>query len=491
MSVFKLQTLKQRIVAIFLFTALIRVTVFLFFPKLVYTDIAPDEGMYASLAKWLGESKPVDQFPGYGDIVYRQGKAFVLPASLLYRVGINELDSIRIISSLYGLGSLLIVSIFAIKYLAINSNQKLEVFRNKLLLLTIAIYALIPSHFLWSILGLRESSVEFWTLLTFLSIYMISKNIKWKLVLWTSAGILGLSMVFNSRPQVGWLLFSSLILSSVITRKSTKLVVVLTSVVLGLFAGNLINGTYTLSNKSDFVAASIDDKQVLPNLIDDKQVLPNLIDDKQVLPNLEVQELCFTEKQIVIFETKKYECIQKKKSFDIDGFSNPGNVVLNNIEGISSAQVVRKTGAASEIQAFPCPLIENSRIANLACIAIRAPYMSFTFLTRPLIFVDTTSFVSYFAAAENILWLIGLLLLLFGAIKFRGILSSKEALPPLIFMVTYVIGAGSYQGNLGTAFRHKSLILWVLLLCAYKVGLAISQDRDKREPRNNSQERAV
>jgi hypothetical protein len=281
-------------------------------------------------------------------------------------------------------------------------------------------------------------------------------------------------MVFNARPQVGWLLFSSLILSSVITWKSTKLVVVLTSVVLGLFAGNLINGTYVLSNKSDFVAVSIV--------------------DKQVSLNVEVQELCLTEKQekqIVIFENKKYECIQKNKSFDILGFSNPGNVVLNNIEGISWAQEVRKTGAASEIQTFPCPLIENSRIAKLSCIAIRAPYMSFTFLTRPLIFVDTTSFVSYFAAAENLLWLIVLSLILFGAIRFRGILYSKEALPPLIFMVTYAIGAGSYQGNLGTAFRHKSVILWVLLLCAYKVGLAISQNRDKREPRNNSQESAV
>jgi hypothetical protein len=300
---------------------------------------------------------------------------------------------------------------------------------------------------------------------------MISKNTKWKLVLWASAVILGLSMVFNSRPQVGWLLFSSLVLSSVITWKSTKLVVVLTSVVLGLFAGNLINGTYVLSNKSDFVPVSID--------------------DKQVSPNVEVQELCLTEKQIVIFENKKYECIQKNKSFDIVGFSNPGNVVLNNIEGISWAQEVRKTGAASEIQTFPCPLIEDSRITKLSCIAIRAPYMSFTFLTRPLIFVDTTSFVSYFAAAENLLWLIVLSLILFGAIRYRGILYSKEALPALIFMGAYVIGAGSYQGNLGTAFRHKSLILWVLLLCVYKVGLAISQDRDKREPRNNSKESAV
>jgi RsiW-degrading membrane proteinase PrsW (M82 family) len=26
-----------------------------------------------------------------------------------------------------------------------------------------------------------------------------------------------------------------------------------------------------------------------------------------------------------------------------------------------------------------------------------------------------------------------------------------------------VVGAGAYEGNMGTAFRHKSLILWVVL----------------------------
>ncbi len=471
MSAFKLHTLKQRIVAIFVFTALMRFTIFLFFPKLVYTDLAPDEGMYALLAKWLGESKPADQFPGYGDVIYLQSKAFVLPASLLYRVGINELDSIRMVSSLYGLGSLLIVAVFIIKYLDSNCNQKLEVFRSKLILAIFAVYALIPSHFLWSILGLRESSVEFWTLLTFLSIYMIRKNTKWKLVLWASAGILGLSMVFNSRPQVGWLLFSSLILSTFISWKSTKLIVVLTLVVLGLFAGNLINGTYVLSNKTEFTLASIDNKKVPSNLNE--------------------QEFCSTEKEIVIIQNKKYICIQENKTFGVLGFSNPGNVVLNNIEGISAAQVVRKTGAASEIETFPCPLIENSRMAKLFCIGIRAPYMSLTFLTRPLIFVDTTSFVSYFAAAENLLWLIGLMLILYGVVRFRGTLHTKEALPALIFMLTYVIGAGSYQGNLGTAFRHKSLILWVLLLCVYKVLLALTHERDKKEPGNNFEESAV
>jgi hypothetical protein len=63
----------------------------------------------------------------------------------------------------------------------------------------------------------------------------------------------------------------------------------------------------------------------------------------------------------------------------------------------------------------------------------------------------------------------------------------KQLLPSLIFFVLYVIGAGSYEGNMGTAFRHKSLILWVivfLVISAYSTSL-------NRNKRSNSQESAV
>jgi hypothetical protein len=36
--------------------------------------------------------------------------------------------------------------------------------------------------------------------------------------------------------------------------------------------------------------------------------------------------------------------------------------------------------------------------------------------------------------------------------------------PSLLFFVIYTVAAGAYEGNMGTAFRHKSLILWVVIL---------------------------
>jgi hypothetical protein len=427
--------------------------------------------MYASLAKWLGESNPVDQFPGYSDVIYRQSKAFILPASMLFRAGFHELDSIRIISSLYGLGSLLIVGIFAFKFLAASSDQSLEKMRSKIVITAVALYAFIPSHFLWSILGLRESSVEFWTLLTFFSIYKINQSVKWQLILWISASGVGISMVFNSRPQVGWLLCSSLVLSALIAGKSKKAVFVVIAVAFGLISGNVINETYTLERSTSYVLISTDGTK-------------EMFDGQ-------AGTICSESKQMVTLADREFECVLKNQNSGLLGFSNPGNVVLNNIEGITTAQEKRKSGAASEIQTFPCPVVEDSRATRLLCIGIRAPYMAITFLTRPLILIDTTSFSSYFAAAENVLWVIGLVTLLYGLARFRGTLYSRQALPMVTFFVTYVIGAGSYQGNLGTAFRHKSLIIWALLLCLYKVVFTIIEERNKANMGNNSQESAV
>ena len=471
MSAFNFYTLRQKILSTLILAFLLRLLTFLLLPKLVFTNLAPDEGMYASLAKWLGESNPVNEFPGYGDIIYRQSKAFILPASVLFRLGINELDAIRIISSLYGLGSLVIVGLFAFKYLTTSKIQRLEKVRRILVIGAVILYALIPSHFLWSILGLRESSVEFWTLLTFFSIYKINKSTKWVLSLWASSTITGIAMVFNSRPQVGWLLCASLILSTIISEKNRKTIIIIIAVALGMVAGNFFNETYTLERTTSYV----------------------LISEDRITTKIDsgTGTLCLEPKQIVTIENKKYECALRNQTLDLSGFSNPGNVLINNIEGITAAQEVRKSGAASEIQTFPCPVAENSRATRFLCISIRAPYMAATFLVRPFIFIDTTSFSSFFAAAENILWMVAFLLLLYGLAKYRSKLFSKESLPMVMFLVTYVLGAGSYQGNLGTAFRHKSLILWALLLCVYKVVLMIFEDRIKADNRNNSQESAV
>ena len=89
--------------------------------------------------------------------------------------------------------------------------------------------------------------------------------------------------------------------------------------------------------------------------------------------------------------------------------------------------------------------------------------MTSTFLFRPFVISDVTSPASLFAGIENILWLAAFVYIFWMIAKKRKIPFFEATLPSIIFLILYAVGAGSYEGNMGTAFRHKSLILWVVL----------------------------
>ena len=95
--------------------------------------------------------------------------------------------------------------------------------------------------------------------------------------------------------------------------------------------------------------------------------------------------------------------------------------------------------------------------------------MSATFLFRPIISLDITSTLSLFAALENILWQGAFIFIIGTLVKKRRVAFFAPLAPSLIFLTVYCIGAGSYEGNMGTAFRHKSLILWAVLLLVASV----------------------
>ena len=102
--------------------------------------------------------------------------------------------------------------------------------------------------------------------------------------------------------------------------------------------------------------------------------------------------------------------------------------------------------------------------------------MAATFLFRPLIGIDTTSTSSLIAAIENIAWFGALVFIIIMLIKKRQLAFAGPLTPSIIFLILYCVGAGSYEGNMGTAFRHKSLILWVMLLL---IGSALVETRGK------------
>jgi hypothetical protein len=175
---------------------------------------------------------------------------------------------------------------------------------------------------------------------------------------------------------------------------------------------------------------------------------------------------------------------------------DPG-VVISLVDGVPSRHTGNQVAAASIIETPNCPLSKNSVIASApsrvdtyACIIWRAPYMTSTFLLRPLIIGDVTSTSSAIAAIENLMWLLAFGLIGYFIVKRRGIPRFNKLAPSMIFFALYVVGAGAYEGNMGTAFRHKSLILWVVLALLLSLLWRNSQN-PTQDSRNKSAESAV
>ena len=423
MSALKLRTLTEKLWAIVAASFVARVIMFFVLPNSP-SSLAPDEGTYASLTKWIAESKPAADFPAFGEGLYLSGRTIIIPSSLLHRIGMNELDAVRFISSIYGLLSLVLLTFFALQLL--NKRDDLSKFNTRLILLFFTVFAFLPSHFVWSTLGLREGPNEFWVLLTFVSVYAIfhlSGRFKPLMYLVLFASIV---MCYSTRPQVGFVLGFGLLMYLITQIRKARSLFAITAVLAGIVLGSI--GTSVTAEVS-------------------------IIED-------------------------------------------PG-VVITMVDGIPTKHAGNQVAAASVIETPSCPIGQNSlvssppsRLDTYACIIWRAPYMTTTFLLRPFIVGDVTSASSAFAATENLIWLLAFGLIAYFIVKRRGIPRFKQLAPSMIFFALYVVGAGAYEGNMGTAFRHKALILWVVLALLLSLLWRNSQ-ASTPDSRNKTAESAV
>ena len=429
MSAFKLQTLKQKLWAIVAASFVARVIMFFVLPN-TPSSLAPDEGTYAFLVKWIGESKPASEFPGYAQGLYLSGRSIILPASFLYRIGFNELDAVRLVSTLYGFCGLILVVILVLKLFKpwMADFPKKKSYKHVITGLLL-VFAFLPSHFVWSNLGLRESATEFWLIsavMVFFIIFQYRKRITFPSLLILFGSIV---LTFSARPQVGWVLGVSLTLYLLLHLKKSVTFFLIPLVLCATLFGSTLNLGSTGSTGSV-----------------------------------------------------------------LGGAFKP---LLTAGEVVSYKQEVNQLDAASAIETQSCPrgapslaAVPPTKFDTYFCIAWRAPYMVSTFLFRPILVLDVTSTSSLIAAVENIFWFGLFVTIIVLAIRRRAISFLAPILPALIFFGLYVLGASAYQGNMGTGFRHKSLILWVVLLLIFALSWKRPEETSEK-PRNNSQESAV
>ena len=460
----KLTTLKSKLYAIVFASFVVRVVAFFALPNSA-SNLAPDEFTYSELTEWVSKNKAANEFLYSG--LYTVSRAFIIPASLLVRLGFDGLDAVRLIASLYGFLTFALIAFVLLRIMDLqHESEGLTSKNQKSVLFLFSIFGLLPSHLIWSVLGLRETTMEFWVLVVFsLVLYIYSSKTSPSRLAFLGI-MIAIPLVFSSRPQVGWVLGVTLLAYFLVKIKVRASQILIPITLIGIVSGYVVTTAFSVETTEVFVAHR--------ELIEPSP-------SPTTSAEFEASKLCEFEGQKVSIGESKYLCSKEVEKKSIVGLKNPGVALVDQADAIPIRHEVNKVGAASAIKTLVCPITGESRLDKYFCIAYRAPYMTFTFLFRPMLGVDVTSTPSLFAALENIFWLGAAIFVLVMFIRNRRLAFFGALAPSLLFFAIYSVAAGSYEGNMGTAFRHKSLILWVVLLLLASTIVATQQRKAEQQ----------
>jgi hypothetical protein len=300
--------------------------------------------------------------------------------------------------------------------------------------------------------------MELWILCSLAAIFL-AVNVQEKITLPSALLlIISITLLFNTRSQVAWLLSVTILISLIFCNKKR---VAFALALLTLIASVVGYASVVLQKHDVFRLVSTDSSATDSSATD--------------------SSACQNSNQIIMLQREEYKCIKIGNKIDLSDLQNPGEIIVNEALAIPDRHKGNQFAAASAIQTLSCPVMEESDSDKYFCLAWRSPYMAATFLFRPLIGIDTTSTSSLMAAIENIAWLGAFIFIVILLIRKRRLAFIGPLAPSLIFFMLYCVGAGSYEGNMGTAFRHKSLILWVILLLVASVTVAEKRPNSRNE----------
>ena len=456
----RLTTLKSKLYAIVFASFVVRVVAFFSLPN-KGSLIPLDENGYSVISAAASTGMSVKDLLG-GDELYLASRTLVLPASALIRMGADQVSAVRIVSSVYGILSVCLVALLFFKILNKDSDTNKLGFQNKtLILLPFLVFAFLPSHLFWSILGLREAAMEFWVIVVFLLLFFVFEiKVKNRVFLFLGF-LLGIVCVFSSRPQVGWVLGLSLLIYFTLRIKESTAQLLIPVTFVGMLVGYAVTSTYSVEVNSTFTVVATESTT-----------------EQNIA---EAGQQCKSEAQELMYNGVKFLCTKVAIKKSVLDLKNPGRVLVDQADAITFKHEVNKIDAESAIRTLECPNSGDSRLDKYFCIAYRAPYMTFTFLFRPLLGSDVSSSASLFAAAENVFWLAAFLFILVMLVKNKRLAFFGAQLPSLLFVTIYSVAAGSYEGNMGTAFRHKSLILWAVILLLGSTIVATQQRKAQQQ----------
>ena len=432
----------------------------------------PDEGTYAALSKYVSQGLPVEEFPAYGADLYNSSKSIILPSAFLVQLGMGELGAIRTVASTYGLASSLGLALCFLALLKLRSQSfsiLSPMFDRKFLTLLL-MFTFFPSNFVWSTVGLRESGSQFWLIITFYLILKILDSTGRGLWKFTALCSLSLTLAYATRPQTSLVFSIIALLTSIILLIRSRNFFPLIAILLGILFGQVFTTTpQTLADES-LVAFQIVEQElsqsVTPKPVESNQsVTPKPVDNLEAQGNESASIKCAQENELIQFEGKKFRCKNSKTYRVVE--RNPTDTLGKQIlttQILDYKRNVNALGAQSALPTSTCQDLSRDILRLLECNLGELPYRLFAFLFRPLIYFDQGSGALTFAALENLSWMILVPFSIWISLRKReNTVDRFVNLALTSYVLLFASAAALYEGNLGTAFRHKSTILWPLI----------------------------
>ena len=481
----------KHILAILFLSAFIRLIFYSIILPKSPSSFGPDEGNYAALAKYVSEGLPVEEFPNFGPGLYNSAKSVILPSAGLIKLGIEELSAIRLISTLYGIASSLMLAMCFFSYQKIRHKNSQECnssadFRFVSLL---ALFSFLPSNFIWSTIGLRESGSQFWLIASFYMLLKLFNAVGGDKLRFALLAVVVLTFAYGTRPQTA-LIFSvvALALSAALLVKLKKIALFVV-IAAGTILGQAFTTTPVVASKETLGAFRV----VAPSLTQNSTAKPSDAPQNSTAKPTEVSvssekvnlsDKCQRPNQTILFDGQLFQC-KSKKTYEVVK-RNPVVTIQQQILTTQILEYKRAVNALDAQSALPlvkCQNFSQDVVTLIKCNAAELPYRFFAFLFRPLLFFDKGSTFLELAAIENLGWLTLISLFFFVLLRpkknlIERVLSSSLAL----YVFLFASGAALYEGNLGTAFRHKSSILWPIIFTLMIASQAFPQRSQRTNP---------
>ena len=408
------------------------------------TAFAPDEGLYKSIFDRLYQPGFTSDVLGFNGAWEPWLRALYLPAKLLTYLGFTDLYAVRFLA----IGYSTLATYFLVK-LARENNRDSRVFRIALISISF-----IPTVFLWSSIGLRESFlyVEISATLYFLS--KIREKIEVKNFIGLGIAVFSLSMTKNYIFIL--FLFAFIITLTIFTFTQRKnflahlLILVISLIPLAVnptlvpaisayFNGQLakpessVVGDINNDGRCDSFefCENNDEEETLDNVATGGMTVHALLDQLQGNPNTIISKIA----------------------------SALG--ITAKLEATSKASIVVQTDKA---------VVENQKKLSLQQAGLTHPDQliksSLKFLLVPFIFIDNGSLFLNIQSVETPVWLFIYILFFVGIyqiIRRRRDLDYAVMVATL-FALEFVAISALTEINVGTALRHRSLLLIPILV---------------------------